>query len=675
MGTAAKKRARQQKAKEAASRQYIVHVWDFVLPRSFSSTLNRVIKVRSSFGAELAHHNIELDVESDAKHSYFVGILEQVRDLLEPLLSTKAKAPTRSKTPAPTESVEVLANKFVGLDVYEPSDEFLNAPNIERPEFSIDDPFVCEFDPSESLEEALVAYYSPVGMTKMIRMHDPAVLAVVSNTAIEFGKEIFIDDVTPTFEKHGGLKAIARHYLADVVYENFTFNFSFVFDVLEKLAQVPRQGKTDIHPDGHFGEIDLDTPWQSKSTEEKMNHDTAIISELWLEALAIAYSLSKYSTTDEFIRGVQEFRKTKKIPISLVFAAQITLDINHAVGKYAETSIETLLTRLRYMSKSIRDHYKFLEGINLMEGKTIKFFPGLTVLTERIQKSFDWFFPCFWPDIEYLWDIIGEEQWFAGGKPTDRRHTISRLWLARGVSSSQFAKSGALRDKDVDSSRSSMGVRFIEARVPVHKRLEMRYLQNADRMNWNTESIQEILSQVVLTDKSEDDGNVKRLLVVPKVQNKKKKMATLKAQAKDETIKASTRLSPTRLLAYLNDAMHLEIEELAFPYLPMNQYVFELFNTIELKVREVTGFPFDGEPYNIPTWVVEDTICYDRLDSLSAASAEIDLADQPFHPSQATRELHRQTGRDYTVPAGLDELLIEWTKRTDRPRPDVPLPR
>ncbi|KAF5595065.1 hypothetical protein FPCIR_4690 [Fusarium pseudocircinatum] len=73
--------------------RYVIEIKDFVplaecisaykkpalsVPRAFFTTLNRVIKARSGFGDELAASNGKVDAKSDARHLYFVGILEKV---------------------------------------------------------------------------------------------------------------------------------------------------------------------------------------------------------------------------------------------------------------------------------------------------------------------------------------------------------------------------------------------------------------------------------------------------------------------------------------------------------------------------------------------------------------------------------------------------------------------
>jgi hypothetical protein len=337
--------------------------------------------VRSSFSAELTSHDAKPDAKSDAKHSYFVGILEKVRDVLKPFSDSDASASTDA------------------LEVYEPIEEFLNAPDIKRPKPTNADPALYEVDPSESLEEALIAYCMMCKDLSKIRdfvyniwsKHvepetsdfNPAVLAVVCNTAAEFGVEI-INEVSPVLERHGGPIDMAGHYMErkftelkitdsldvltsavvkasdkELVYELYDYTYTWTSGFLQELSSQPWKGNITIYPDDNFGKIDLETPWNSKPWHMRMKHDMAITSELWFEAMGIVYCIPDYPATDEFIRGVKEFKETNKIPFSLVFAAQINLEIMHAVGQYAETSVDTLLQRLADMNETMQGHIEF----------------------------------------------------------------------------------------------------------------------------------------------------------------------------------------------------------------------------------------------------------------------------------------------------------------------------
>ncbi|KAI8724338.1 hypothetical protein NCS52_00002700 [Fusarium sp. LHS14.1] len=395
--------AKKNKAKDTAKTtpeifsvpRYIISIKDFIslaeyisaskipalsVPEAFFNTLHRVISVRSSFSAELSRHGAKTDIESDDRHSYFVGILEKVREVLKPF-----RPPTASSS---TNAMDTLTNQFDALEVYEPSQDFLDAPDIPRPQIASQDAAIYEVDPSPTLEEALIAFsmmckdlaeireslseFWSLLMTQDGESSDPAVVAVVTNTGIEFATNI-IEDMLPIFKQYGGAFAMCQKYMARILnqqdespeefgermgepsnqndhYDLINSCYFFVGSLLQTLASEPWQGVTGLYPQGHFGVYNPESDRASKTGHRKFEEDGIIITELFMEALALVHHIPDYPITDEFIRGVKEFTETNEISFSLVFAAQVTLDIHHVVRGYAETSVPTLLARLSIMN-------------------------------------------------------------------------------------------------------------------------------------------------------------------------------------------------------------------------------------------------------------------------------------------------------------------------------------
>ncbi|KAG8360124.1 hypothetical protein FVEN_g2244 [Fusarium venenatum] len=330
------------------------------VPKAFFNTLNRVISVRNGFSEELSRLSKKKAVESDARHSYFVSILEEVGQVLKPFSDVPGSGSS--------DAVERLANKFDALKVYEPSQEFLNAPDVEMPAQAGNDKSTHEADPWESLDDALVAFYMMCRDLNEIQDYikliwegvffeqdgmgiGPAVLAVVANIAIKFSKSI-AEEVIPVVGKYGGHLVIATELITRVYpdlagepvsirkasYESFNFIYFYTANSLAALASVHWDTANSFFPEGAFGVCDFETHWESKTYQQKLREDNIIASELWFECFLLD-NVPDYPCTDEFIRGVREFREIKEIPFSLVFAAQVNLDIHHVTGNYAEASV------------------------------------------------------------------------------------------------------------------------------------------------------------------------------------------------------------------------------------------------------------------------------------------------------------------------------------------------
>ena len=99
------------------------------VPSSFVSTIDRAIRLRSNFAAERALHGMEVDIDADNAHDYFVGVLNKVKEALRPRFPPAQNAQT-TQTP----EKEDISRGFQALSFEEPSQEFLNAPDVELPQ-------------------------------------------------------------------------------------------------------------------------------------------------------------------------------------------------------------------------------------------------------------------------------------------------------------------------------------------------------------------------------------------------------------------------------------------------------------------------------------------------------------------------------------------------------------
>lgn len=198
---------------------YIIKIADFIalaefvagkspeVPVSFRSTIDRVIAARSAFGSQLAQHGQAVDKKQDETHQYFVGVLEKVRDILRPFVSARTEVDA---------SADEITNRFTGLAVYEPSEEFLNAPDVERPAKAKEDNATYEAETDSSFEEAIFALTALINDMNRVRAHvrwiwsnfksglfDLAAAAITTNTAIDLVRNM-VADVMPVLAPHGG---------------------------------------------------------------------------------------------------------------------------------------------------------------------------------------------------------------------------------------------------------------------------------------------------------------------------------------------------------------------------------------------------------------------------------------------------------------------------------------
>lgn len=95
-------------------------------------------------------------------------MLKKVREVLKPFTLPNDEGQTSSAAAAAASN---LSNQFAGLAVYEPSQEFLDAPDIERPAKTQDDDVIYEAESLSSFEEAIFALTALINDMNRVRAH------------------------------------------------------------------------------------------------------------------------------------------------------------------------------------------------------------------------------------------------------------------------------------------------------------------------------------------------------------------------------------------------------------------------------------------------------------------------------------------------------------------------
>ncbi|EQB46636.1 hypothetical protein CGLO_14268 [Colletotrichum gloeosporioides Cg-14] len=221
---------KKKKQTDQAPKKYTVAVKEFIplaqyistakqkssnVPDILVSALNRVIDLRTRFSAKLTQDGAKPATASDLKHSYFLGILIQVRDVLRPRM-------TAAGSQASHNGLDNLANRFAGLSLFEPSQSFLDAPDIELP--ARDDRALYEADMGTSPEDSIFFFQMlwkdlldlrmriRVSWRRHMQGHDMAAAAVSANTALDLARHV-IDQYIPAFEGvEGGIYAVMKEH-------------------------------------------------------------------------------------------------------------------------------------------------------------------------------------------------------------------------------------------------------------------------------------------------------------------------------------------------------------------------------------------------------------------------------------------------------------------------------
>lgn len=214
-GKARAEAKKQQEATKSADK-HIIKISDFVplaefvasknicIPNSLITTLRRVITARGGFANKLSERGVNRDKASDENHGYFVGILDQVEKILNrrtrPGPTPVSTKPDNKPTATPS---DYASNQFAGLEVYEPSEEFLEAPAFETPNKSRDECVDYEAEQLASFDAVIVYTWLLVKDLQNIRarvkwiwaryragLFDLCAAAIAANTAIDLARNL-----------------------------------------------------------------------------------------------------------------------------------------------------------------------------------------------------------------------------------------------------------------------------------------------------------------------------------------------------------------------------------------------------------------------------------------------------------------------------------------------------
>lgn len=369
------------------------------VPARVWAVLKRVIRARAAFGSKLTRHGEELSPDAQRTHEFFVDVLCRVRDVLDPLVPAAPADDHQSHDKEGTN--EYASNRFAGLKVYEPSDEFLNTPVPPRSDKEAVNNTKYEVEDPTSWQDALFAYAMLVQDVSKIRAQivgiwaqskakfDPMAAAIATDTAIDFARGVMAD-VLPLLDAHGGLLHVARqYYLATCLAEGYDpedlkcsakdpINFDtlgvaevcFCTAILH-VSAIHKLSQSDELLTSSRTAFDFDKPSRERATmsnEDKFLEDFYLVRDHYCEALAVLRGVPSYPVRDEFIRSVGEMEKTGSATFRAAFAAQVFLDIYHCLRSEAVDVFNHLIRQMVHMATQLELHFDFHHGADIRRG-------------------------------------------------------------------------------------------------------------------------------------------------------------------------------------------------------------------------------------------------------------------------------------------------------------------
>lgn len=356
---------------------YLLHLRDFVplatfiatvepqiqVPLFMTVTIDRVIEVRRNVSRIMGTKEGNTNEESNAGHLHFVGVLEQVRDILSHEVRTDTigfsslqidpkDAATRFSE---EENEDASRNLFDVLDLYETSEQVPDSAETDS-----HTELIVEYEPEsrEKYEDACLAFMSllkavlhqreqvrNVWYNYRIGNINLAPAAIGTNEAIEICRRME-EDVASVIKKDTSvmdllhvvfgimcelegqdLKLPARRgkRLNFDTYENASMTMWHVGHILERFLQDDRRGINRIY-NGSRGWYDEAADRVSSTNQQKFSQDERALIEILSDIRVFGIVSNKRTIEDEFTRGMQKLLDTNEITLWQCFAAQIYLD-------------------------------------------------------------------------------------------------------------------------------------------------------------------------------------------------------------------------------------------------------------------------------------------------------------------------------------------------------------
>ncbi|KAF4417398.1 Diaminopropionate ammonia-lyase [Fusarium acutatum] len=554
--------------KDGTDKKYIAALKDYVpmakfivvhrkptiqVPVTFFNTIDRVIDQRSSFRAQMVEQGIEVDENANQNHLHFVCVMETVRETLRPYM----KAVDKQKSAEPAEPRKVIEGLNL-LSVHEPSHEFLEATDIERPQQMAEDSATYQAEEQDSLDDALVTWHFLMVEAEVIRNQiawvwkghrdgkfDLSVAGMITDTGIHM-VESLVGQSFKLFNKYGGCLRVGRMYfdmkaaqqdysqqqidecwngkhVDSQLSELFNSTFSHALKILEPLSTVfPNPTETTF--DSHEMMSNLKTrcgmPGSDAATLE-LSVDQLMAGRFWNEALVFTMNRREGRVRDKFSSYVIEASQNHVIPFQLAFSTQVHLDIFHIMREDLARGSSEFYKQAKDMRDQLRAYVANVSR------------PGSPPALLNLDESLGQF-------IEHLDKILS--------------YCDPQGELARPEKGTMFQCEEA-------------PVSMIFAGI-VRKRLIT---------DLSEDDLAHILSASLHKEVAAENG-VDALVPLDLEEKKQAKIRFMKPKSKDR--QQSTQLSPDQQLRQFTLALAGETRELAFPYMGMHNLCLSLLHNI-----------------------------------------------------------------------------------------------
>ena len=405
--------------------KYLISIEDFIslaewivkstkfrvdVPASFVSVLDRAITVRKRHHnwwyrkSEKEGGNSDQEKKSNQSHDYFIGVLERIREILRPRMSPELRKdlivePVERASTSKKPAIDHMVNLFENLAIEEPSEAFLNFKPIAAGQRPNNTPQVeYRLNRAQDLEEVRFAVHCLFNDFNNIREYlqqvwdgykqgafDLVAASITTNTAIDFARHLQ-EDFDETFPKDSDFEKHINdiYYLSCVnanqdprfknqpddemnfeAYEDVESTFFPAYMILSSFHEIIEPGQLPVYKPGYFGSYDPRSERADKVSKHKFREDKVVLLENLPDFCVVAQAPESIPAEDEMSRGMREMVKDGQLPIWLVFAAQIYLDIHHTLRQKVSNGFHDLVKSARYVEKNIQQILLFHRNLRI----------------------------------------------------------------------------------------------------------------------------------------------------------------------------------------------------------------------------------------------------------------------------------------------------------------------
>ncbi|KAF4454470.1 hypothetical protein F53441_2974, partial [Fusarium austroafricanum] len=419
-------RAKNKKPKEpleSSTGKYIIRVRDFEAMAKHVAETNAVEvphrtaialeRVRRSFSQKLQESGARRDRRSDATHSHFVQVLEKVRGYLKSIMEAGLFNPEEKTDKKANQSFKGM---FDVLNVYNPSEEFLNAPDITPNPAPEPTQYTVEED--DTWETAFFAFSALLfdynKLTQEIHSLwrkyaagelDLAAVSVSTNTAFELAHSME-NDVKKLLDKHEGAALLAQGSFdtmckhlgidrdrkqPDEAYNLEAYDMAKLLQLntmsmLKSYLDANRNSVVPGNYNGKFGWYNEKLGAKGRTNREKYNQDKLAQMEIMSSLHFLSTNGGMGAVEDELIRGMGD---------------AIYLDIVQGFGENCDRGYKQFKQETLKVQKTLLDLPATLERKAVLEAAT-RWNKDPIFMTAKEMKELDLMDGTDTPEFQFL---------------------------------------------------------------------------------------------------------------------------------------------------------------------------------------------------------------------------------------------------------------------------------